>query len=363
MKVAIVVRRHASDGGTGRVSVTLARGLLERGHEVHVLCMESATAAVPGPEPQVHRLCVPRLWNPVSVSAFALLARRAVRRLDPDVSLGLARVPGLDVHRAGGGCHRAYLDTVPGWRFTIGHPLVLALDRAAVRGARIVLANAPMPARQLVERYGLDPSRARVVPNGVDADRFRPDRRARQEVRRELGVPESATVALFLGCGFRRKGLSTALGAVARVPGLSLWVAGGGRVGPWVRLARRVGAEARFLGHRPDPERLLAAADVLILPTRYDAAANAVLEAMASGVPAITSRADGASAFLPEPWLAVEDPADMDGFALAVARALCIPGLGDRCRAVAEAMPWRAAIDAIEAVLGEAAQARREVSA
>jgi UDP-glucose:(heptosyl)LPS alpha-1,3-glucosyltransferase len=287
------------------------------------------------------------------MSAFAALARAAVRGLAPDVSVGLARVPGVDVYRAGGGCHLAYLDTVPAWGLSVRHRVELALDRASARRASIVVANAPAPACELVERYSLDPARVRVVPNGVDAVLFRPDPETRAAVRRQLGVAESTRVALFLGDGFRRKGLATALEAAARVPGLALWVAGGGREAPWARLARHLGADARFLGHRGDPERLLAAADALVLPTRYDAAANVVLEAMACGIPAITSGADGARAFLPEPWMAVQDPEDAGGFAQALVRALDTPGLGARCRTAAEAMPWSHTLDAMDAILSD----------
>lgn len=324
-----------------------------------MVCMACNDPIGSPPGARIRRLWVPRVGSAVSMLAFASLARRVVRRIAPDVSLGLSRVPGLDVYRAGGGCHRAYLDTLPGWRVSVRHRVELALDRACVRSARAVVANAPAPARQLADRYGVDPARVRVVPNGVDARRFRPDPEARRDLRRDLGVPDEAIVALFLGDGFRRKGLATALEVAARMPGRVLWVAGGDRTGHWRRRARQLGVEARFLGHRRDPERLLAAADALLLPTRYDAASNVVLEAMAAGTPPITSRSDGASAFLPEPWMAVGDPTDARGFAEALERALRTPHLGDRCRAVAEAMPWSTAVEAVETLLQEVARGRR----
>jgi UDP-glucose:(heptosyl)LPS alpha-1,3-glucosyltransferase len=71
----------------------------------------------------------------------------------------------------------------------------------------------------------------------------------------------------------------------------------------------------RFLGPRSDVESVYAAADALILPTRYDAFANATLEAAASGLPVLTSGTNGASALLAPGAIVVEDPEDVAGFA------------------------------------------------
>ena len=88
------------------------------------------------------------------------------------------------------------------------------------------------------------------------------------------------------------------------------------------------------------PARWMRAADAVILPTRYDAAANTTLEAMASGVPAITSAADGNAELVPDPKLVVSDPTNVDGFAHALHHAWQgRTALGLQCRAVAESWP------------------------
>ena len=362
MRVALALRRVASDGGTGRYATALARFLLDEGHEVVLVCVEHALepdlAARVGRGLQIAPVRVPRLGSLVSMPAFARAARSAIRALAPEVSLALGRVPGLDVYRAGGGCHAAYLATVPGWWASPRHHVELALDKAAVRGARRVVANARLPGEQLVAHYGLDPARLSVIRNGVDAQRFRPRPELRAAVRAELGLPTDARLAMFLGEGFVRKGLGEAVRVVARLPGLVLAAIGGDRhTAPYRRLAADLGVSLRLLGHRPDPERWLGAADALLLPTRYDAAANAVLEGMAAGLPVVTTAANGAAELLPSPWLAVHDPGDVAGLAAALGRALEEPGVGAVCREVAMQYPWRRSCSAMSHLLEEVAGA------
>ena len=139
-------------------------------------------------------------------------------------------------------------------------------------------------------------------------------------------------------------------------PQLDLWVLGGGRSAAYIRLARRLGVleRVRFLGEVMKPEQYLRGAAALMLPTRYDPSANATLEAMACGVPVLSTLADGASELLPEPWMVISDPMDVDGFAEGLSRVLDRPALGERCREVAEAHGAHGAFQGLLSVLEEA---------
>lgn len=360
MKVLFALRRFAPDGGTGRYATHLARCLVREGHGVHVLCMEAGEGLeVLGRGLVVERVPVPRLGSLVTMPWFAAAVRGRVRAVAADVTLALGRIPGLDIYRAGGGCHRAYLDTVPGWWLSPRHHVELGLDRKAMAQARWTVCNAPDPRRQVVERYGVDPERVVVIPNGVDLERFRPDPEARRQVRAELGLGPGPAVA-FLGSGFQRKGLDIAVQALAGMEGATLVVVGKDRARlRFQRLADRVRVPVRFLGGRPDPERILAASDALLLPTRYDSAANAVLEAMAVGLPVVTSRANGAAAFLPDPEAVVDDLGDPAAFGRALARFLLDGGAGARCRAAAERLTWDKSMGAMMGLMERVREERR----
>jgi UDP-glucose:(heptosyl)LPS alpha-1,3-glucosyltransferase len=125
----------------------------------------------------------------------------------------------------------------------------------------------------------------------------------------------------------------------------ALWVAGSDSASPWRRLAEElgVGSRVRFLGRRGDIEDVYAAADALILPTRYDAFANVCLEAAASGLAVVTSGSNGAARWIGEAGLVIDDPEDFAGFAKAL-DALADPTtreqLGAAARRRAEALGW-----------------------
>lgn len=320
MKIALVHRRFTTNGGTERYLVGLARFLVAEGHAVSVLCNEVREDL--RTEPGVEFIHLP-MWRPAKALSLAWSARRAVRNGSFDAVMGLGRHTGHQLYRAGGGSHLDYLRR--------GHPLRrwfspsdwidLALDRSAVRSARICIANSQLGARGLRDDYGA--RRVDVVYNGVDLNRFRPEPQVRADVRLELG--DGGNVAVFVGNGFVRKGLDVAIAALPT--DWTLWVVGGDAP---VAAPPRV----RFLGSQAQPERFLQAADVLLLPTRYDPFANVCLEAMACGIPALTTSSNGAAEVLPEPWMICDSAA-----AYSAALARLTPDLGPRCRLVAEGFP------------------------
>jgi UDP-glucose:(heptosyl)LPS alpha-1,3-glucosyltransferase len=160
-----------------------------------------------------------------------------------------------------------------------------------------------------------------------------------------LGAGEEP-VWLFVGSGFDRKVLDTALRALAQAAGNgALWVAGNDDTGPWRRAADAlgIGARVRWLGGHRDVAALCAAADALLLPTRYDAFANVCLEAAAAGIPVITSDRNGAAEILGGGGIVVAGAEDAASFARALER-LADPAerraCGTAARAIAETLGW-----------------------
>lgn len=338
MKIALVHRRFTTHGGTERYLVGFARWLVREGHSPVVLCNEIREDLREEPGVRFVHLSMLR---PAKLLSLWWSARRALGTESWDAVMGFGRTPNHQLFRAGGGSHAEALRRMHPVRRWISpeDQVELAMDRAAVLSARIVIANSELGARGLRNDYGAP--RVEVVYNGVDLRRFSPNDDVRRKVREELGV--AGPMAVFLGTGFRRKGLDLAIAALP--PGWTLLVAGKDR-------AWEAPSSVRFLGPVKDPERLLQAADVMLLPTRYDPFANACLEAMACGTPAVTTSANGAAEALPEPWMVADEvPAMRDALLRIEAE-----DLRAKVRATAERFTPEASYARAFALLQEAAR-------
>ncbi len=360
MRIALVIERFVPTGGVEAVAWQVARGLAAVGDEVTVFAREAAEET----SVRIHRLDVPRGWQPWRVLAFSRAAARAAPRDAFDAVQSFSRTRHQDVFRAGGGSHADYLDQsfrgFARWVRHVSprHRVLLGIERRVFADpTQWILCNSAMVSREIGARVPGAAARCRMIPNGVDLERFRPGRRA--EARKALSVDADTPLWLFVGSGFRRKGLETALRAVraARTSSGVLWVAGGDPVDAWERLAEDIGVRSRvrFLGPRRDVEDLYAAADALILPTRYDAFANVTLEAAASGCFPVTTPQNGAAEWFGDACATV-GATDVDGFATWLDR-LAEPSerlrLAAAARRRAEDASWPRHIDALRALYRE----------
>jgi UDP-glucose:(heptosyl)LPS alpha-1,3-glucosyltransferase len=206
------------------------------------------------------------------------------------------------VYRAGDGVHRAWLErrakmSGPLRRFLAPfnrkHAGIVQLEEAlfAKRRAARVIVNSQMVRNEIVEFYDYPPAQIDLVYNGVPLEIFSQAHERRHAQRQKLGLSDDEIALLFAGTGWERKGLGEAIEAVAecRNSKLRLLVAGRGNQTGFTS------SGAQFLGVVDDMPALYAAADIFILPTFYDPFSNACLEALASGLPVITTRDNGFS--------------------------------------------------------------------
>jgi UDP-glucose:(heptosyl)LPS alpha-1,3-glucosyltransferase len=306
---------HREGGSEGRTGHLVDR-LVAEGHEVHLVGARIRGSWDPRTILRPIRTMAHPHW--LEVLLFSRRAAAFIRSGSFDIVHNQIRpfVPGLVT--AGGGCHRFYLEEVlPREKGRLGaglkrlaplHRVLLALEREGFRreSCPYIIANSFMSRSGILKYYPMPPERVVVAYNGVDASRFSPElRRRHREARRDtLGAGPEDLLVLFVGRGFARKGLGPLLAAMGqlreREHRARLVVVGGGGTGAWRKRAARRGLEGRvtFAGQVPDPEVYYAAADVFVLPTFFDPFANATLEAMASGLPVITSRQNGAAEIL-----------------------------------------------------------------
>ena len=352
MNLALVNRDFGRGAGTAGYAVGLADWLAQQGHTVTVFASRVRGRLPDG--------VVLRRLPPVRGGTRGALAlAKAVGAIDftaYDLVQTLDRVPGGDVYRAGGGAHAAWVKARGRGGWNPRHALTVALERRAARRARVVVCNSVMAARDVRRHLGVERARLRVVRNGVDTTRFRGSA-DRVRGRRRLGLPAGGRIVLFMAHGWERKGLSSTYGAFRLVATAAdhLVIAGEERhESHW----RRRLSDPRVIwhGHATEPERLLGLADVLCVPTLYDAAANTTLEALACGVPVVTTVFDGSAEVVPEAAWVVHRPRDVASVAEALEAALAANDASrERCREVARSWPVSRNGRAMEAIYEELA--------
>jgi len=241
-----------------------------------------------------------------------------------DVVFSLERVWECDAYRAGDGVHAAWLERrakfEPGWKgwfraMQRKHREILELERAVFdsKADRLIIANSRMVAGEIARHFQVPEERVRVIYNGLPVARETQADRAGTRERLEIAAETCA--ALFAGSGWERKGLRFAMEAINRTKNTTLLVAGTGK-----RRGLPCSARTRFLGEVKEMRELMEAADVFVLPTIYDPFSNASLEAMAAGLPVITTRANGFAEIM-RPGAdgeVLSNPGDVEGIAAGI---------------------------------------------
>ncbi len=259
---------------------------------------------------------------------FALAAEAVRRKEGFDVAIGLGNTIFQDIARLSGGptglfwdhSIRAYDAGLPrtlksiSRRLSPGKQLARLIEGMQVRNTRLLVANSHFVRDLTVQAFPfLKTGDIPVIYNQPDLTRFRPGEADRKpELRRAFGLPEGAELIVTAGTNFRLKGIHVLIRALAQLPASFYLAVAGGRGGKdMLALAGTLGVQGRvsFLGRVDDMPSLYQAADIFVLDTFYDACANAVLEALACGLPVVSTACNGSSAFL-VPEAVLPDPDD-----------------------------------------------------
>ncbi len=332
-RVALVRGRYDPAGGAERFVQNAIRALRSAGASLTIVTRgwpnHDGTAIVLDP---FHIGSLWRDWG------FARAACRELARRRFDLVQSHERIACCDVYRAGDGVHAAWLAErarVQGTlrrlatRASPHHRYLLGVERALFTNARLraVICNSEMVRSEIASRFGTPHEKLVLIRNSVDSAAYHPGLRdeLRAAVREQLAVPQDVHVALHVGSGFERKGVRAFLIALARAPG-SPWAIVVGKdkhAARYATYARRlgVGPRVRFVGSVSDVRPYYATADSFVLATLYDPQPNAALEAMACGLPIVTTPKCGVAELLREGESGfVRDALDATGIAEALGR-------------------------------------------
>lgn len=352
LRIALIRQRYTAYGGAERFVARAMEALTGQGARLTVV-----TRAWPGEGDNGALLCNPpylgSVWRDWS---FARSVCEALRERHFDLVQSHERIPCCDVYRAGDGVHREWLRQrrrVLGPLGRLGillnpyHHYTLAAERRLFASPQLkaVICNSRMIAAEIREYFDFPADKLHVIYSGVDTIAYHPDlKRHRVAIRERHAIPLDAPLFLHVGSGFERKGVAAALQALARLPDEAhlLIVGKDKKAAHFQQLAVHLGVagRTRFVGAQDDVKPYYGAADAFILPTLYDPFPNAALEAMAAGLPILTSSKSGAAELTQTGKNGyVVDALDIAGWATAMTRLLDpahASALGAASRAIVE---------------------------
>jgi UDP-glucose:(heptosyl)LPS alpha-1,3-glucosyltransferase len=329
MRIALNYQRvDPRRGGAETYIVDLCARLIQYGHRVELYANEWREDRLP-PEVATHRVPVSGFTRWERTWSFAARCEHLLLGAGPDFdcTVGFINTWHQDVLIPQGGVHAASLDAnskrfPQGWRrkvYVLGKQAnpkrwiqraIEARQYDPARGTRIVAVSGMVQGH--LERYqGVSRDRVDVIPNAIDSGRLEvPDPGAtRREFRARFGLGPDHLIALFVGHNYALKGLGPLILALAhrarRDPAarpIHLIACGGGEVGPYRALASRLGLEetVHLAGFQSDIRPPFWASDFFVLPTYYDPCSLVVFEALACGLPVITTSCNGAGELITE---------------------------------------------------------------
>jgi len=291
VRIALVRQRVGFGlGGAENYVAQFAQELQRQGHEVTIIADYCDLSGV-----KFKRAPVLGRGSIAKNLSFFFMVRRILKQESFDLVYSCARTAPCDLLRISDPLHAAWLEL--GYRFGTPriralrprHRTLLWLEKQSIQQARLgLVTNSQLVKRQVRTYYGVPEEKIFVLYNGVDFSRFNLSwRQKRKRWRKELSL-SGKKVLLFVGHDWRRKGLDLVQKILPRLPYETLLLVAGG---PALRARQGI----RFLGRVRQVEKLYAASDLLVLPTRYDPFSNVVLEALACGLPVVTSPLNGAS--------------------------------------------------------------------
>lgn len=383
LKIALIRKNYSPYGGAENYLNLVSNGLQAQGHEVHIFSADR------WPERAycIHRIRTIKKPSFLSNMLFALNLKNELKKNHFDCILSFERIFFQDIHpvrkkaqhelsngvyRAGDGCHREWLNkrkTIEPFLKKLSfilnphHLTLLYLEKQCFLGSKAIIANSKMVKKDIIKHYLIPEGKIHVIYNGIDLQRFHPMAKEQKTAIKNsfdiFGIKENKVI-LFAGADFKRKGLATLLKAFSLldIKNAKLIIAGRPAKTQYLSMTKKLGIDKNviFWGTEQEIEKLYSIADVFVLPTIYDPFSNATLEAMASGLPVVTTSYNGASELVENgvQGFVIDNPLDTRAFAKKISTALLqTEDMGKKARIKAESYSIEKAVDKIIKVISE----------
>jgi UDP-glucose:(heptosyl)LPS alpha-1,3-glucosyltransferase len=321
-KIAFAMEKFSRyAGGAESYAVSLATTLIENGWDVHLFGEEWDGEPK---EAHFHEIYIPKFlpaW--IKLLLFAWKHKKIIQKQHYDVVMGFGNTIYMNVYQSHGGVHqlstarKVYAEKNPLRRVVKRVLILLSMKqwtRAWIEAAPFrlnprprIVAIAHMIKKDMESFFHTNPNEIEIIYNGVDTKRYNSSLRQRMRgpLRKQWGVSENDAVFLFVSYDLKKKGIEPLVEAAAELKRIGndnfkIIVVGGLPYSSLARLIEHLGLKNNiiFVGRVKSIDEFYANSDVFVLPTYYDACSLVVIEAMASGLPSITTTFNGASGII-----------------------------------------------------------------
>jgi UDP-glucose:(heptosyl)LPS alpha-1,3-glucosyltransferase len=222
----------------------------------------------------------------------------------------LERITCPDLYRAGDGVHKVFLSIENKSRFNLLHPTYLFLEKKCFNNAKSIIANSKMVKTQIIDTYDINPEKISVIYNGIEFKKLNYEK-SFYKLSKEFSIIKNQSIILFVGSGFKRKGVEEFLRIIAELKtrDIKAFVIGKeNNITYYQNLAKTLNIVSKvfFTGPRTDVDDFYTIGDVFLFPTHYDPFSNVVLEAMNFENVVFTTCNNGASEILDNDFVMVK---------------------------------------------------------
>lgn len=231
-----------------------------------------------------------------------------------ELYFSLERISSADIYRAGDGVHKIYRASKPFWWLNPLNFVYPYLEKKCFNNSIKIIANSKFVAKQIQQCYDISDEKISIIYNGVNLPTSINKPEAKAILAKEFGLNASLNWLLFVGSGFKRKGVSRLLEIASKLvkngAKIELIIIGKDKQAQkYIKHADSLGLGgiAHFLGQRSDVARFYEASDIFVFPTFYEPFSNVVLEALSYGCVSFSTPQNGASEILEDEFVLKDD--------------------------------------------------------
>lgn len=331
-KIALFYKSFSLFGGQEKFVYNFAHFLSERGWKVKVITSK-VKEKPKNKNIEILKVPIPNLGRGLRNLLFAIACGKIGRELKREgyTLFGFGKTYYQDIYRSGGGVHKFYVNRAQ-YKFesklfrkfytlkkkvSISYNITNFIEKLTFESSnlQVIVAPTEFVKKQIAENFN-PKAEIKVVRNGVNLKRFNLEKRKKSQemFRKQLGIDKNELVIGYVSSNFRLKGFQYLLKALSKLKeeGFSFkLLAAGEDSEKWEKEVERLNLKENVLiiGRIREVERVYFSSDLFVYPTLYDASANVVLEAMASGLPVLASKFSGTGELL-SPQYVIEKPED-----------------------------------------------------